>query len=394
MNKKPIAIFGCLFFILIILIILKVCLNSGANGITDIAYDESGNVIDTSTDQFEDIKDLFAILNISYEKGVKSKENNFIYDFYVTFNTPLNIENQKKYINYINNIGAQIDYHNYRLIDKINNIKIEVYSDDENKTIEKYIINDDENYFKTLNNKKEIEGYVPTAIVEVTIESSNLKELIDTNWTITENFENEDEYITYAAGYKIKIIDNKVFNIVYNDNYDESVVSGIKPSETFDKVKETLGEPAFVNSSNTIIGYKTDDFYIFFTEEDISIYRVDKVEDNVLSEAIKKIIQNDDESEFTDYLFSNWKDYDSYNEYKGLKDISYTLKGIEIQNQISLKDNIVIYSNYEGIVNNNKKLNDISVEDVPDNITLDLSTNSIFEYEKQRYELKHIEGNK
>lgn len=391
-NKSLIIIACCLVVILIIFIIFgKAFLND--NGTTDVVYDSNGNVIDTSSSQFDDMKDLFATLGIEYNSGEKSKDSKCAYDFYVSFKTPLNLENKKVYLGYINNIGAQIDFNNYRLIDKENDINITVYYD--NEKLESYVINDDKNYFNTLQNKEQLKDYIKSSSVDVIVEDKLLNDFVKNDWKVPEEITEEEkkqDYIDYVQGYKLKIVDNKIFSIVYDDRFESNILSGLKSNSSYDEMKNVLGEPTFVDSERKIYGYKSNDFYMFFTGEELAIYRRDKAESKTLVEAVALLKNGNTEDNFIKHVYSNWKDYDSITEYEGLKEITYTLKGVFIQNLVPTKDKIVIYSNYEGAIYNGKTLNEISEKDIPSSITLDLSKNLIFEFEKQRVDLKNIEG--
>jgi len=391
--KKLIIAIVILFIILVSLLILKNTVFKPQKGYTEAVYDNAtGNVIDTTTNMFSDIKDLFATLNISYLKGLKSSNSNFYYDFYVTFNEELSLENQNKYVNCIKNISSQVKYYSYRMIDEKNNIEIAVYCDSDGKKISKYTINNDEYYFNKLNNQKELDNFIEVPITEVRIEANSLKFIIDNSWKITEKVENNKNYIDYIDNSKIKIVNNKIFNLVYTSEHKETIIDGLKPTDTYENIVKVLGKPAFEDKSKTILGYKTQEFYVFFTGSEISIYRNEDINDNVLSTELVKLKNNNDINSFVNNIFSKWQDYDSIEENGEKKNLNYTLKGIEIQNISELDEKIIVYSNCTFPLISGKKLSEINSNDIPSCVTLKLTKNLIFTYEKERYDLATIEG--
>ena len=58
---------------------------------------------------------------------------------------------------------------------------------------------------------------------------------------------------------------------MFNSKYEKEVINGLKTTSTKQEIIEKLGTPQI--EQNEIIGYKTPQCYIFFSNNEISIYR-------------------------------------------------------------------------------------------------------------------------
>ena len=101
-------------------------------------------------------------------------------------------------------------------------------------------------------------------------------------------------------------------------------------------------------------GYKTNDFYIFFSSNDISIYPNYNYSEDSYTEfenLVKEYSESDDENkllDFTDKLTDIWPDYTSYNYDRNFVEITYCLRGVKIEFSSSNAEGIQIYENYNG----------------------------------------------
>ncbi len=300
------------------------------------------------------INDLGSI----FIKQQPSEENGFSKDIYIKFKYNLyeNGESKEKiYLNLINNIEKYIQS-NVRLIDESRDIIIRVnYSKDDDYYY--YTINGEEDYFKkhnsinTLNknnkknnNKEEI---------DLTVNSNFLKDIIKNDWSadsidINEEYNtvnNYDEY--FYEGIKIKKVMSKVFNIRFTNRYQHNVINGIKVGTSISDVIETLGEPTY--QSENVIGYKNNSFYVFFSEDEISIFRVQKYDTEEFTELLEDYINNEiNLKEFMNKLTYLWDDYSEYTYTASNLNIVYPLQGLKI-NMTSNNDTlgIQIYDNFD-----------------------------------------------
>ena len=101
-------------------------------------------------------------------------------------------------------------------------------------------------------------------------------------------------------------------------------------------------------------GYKTKDFYIFFSTDEISVYpnyNYSKDTYTDFEEIVKEYNESDDENklnELIDKLTDIWPDYTNYDYDTYFLDISYALRGIKISFSSSSAEGIQIYENYNG----------------------------------------------
>jgi hypothetical protein len=131
---------------------------------------------------------------------------------------------------------------------------------------------------------------------------------------------------------------NRVLNIVINGKYTEDLINGLNINSTKSEVIKALGTPQFESAQagkpgNDIFGYKTVDYYIFFTGggrlEEISIYKVDKNYDRTV---LKTILQNFYRDGFSlDLLASKWPEFDyrrATPDSEGSWNIEYISRGV------------------------------------------------------------------
>lgn len=133
------------------------------------------------------------------------------------------------------------------------------------------------------------------------------------------------------------------------------------------------------------MGYKSNDIYIFFTTEDISVYRVEKeyegLEDFFV--LIEKFERDQSVKEFVSGITDIWPDYDVYRWNKNYVDLRYTLKGVKIQFNVSNMDGIIYDQNYTAEVRRN-----LTLQDIKNDITK-LPKYTYFENESNIWELEY-----
>jgi len=74
----------------------------------------------------------------------------------------------------------------------------------------------------------------------------------------------------FNDGYTMYCNGMYVYNIVFNTNYQKEILGHIKIGTDFDTIEAKLGTPTF--RRDDCIGYKTREVYIFFYDDEISIY--------------------------------------------------------------------------------------------------------------------------
>lgn len=352
-NKRKIIIISVIVFMIILIVARIIILKKNNN-------DEQGTNINTD---FQSLEDIITFYESKYIKQEESKTDGYDLDIYIGFKYNLFEENESKenfFKMVIESVIRFEDFQNIRLIDEEKNITIEIKCNKDSNSIVYIAYNGDTDYFKkeisnrSYNNKLEVKTINPE------INSEIIAQAINQNW-ISKNIDfgtqesTLDKYnIYFDEGYKVRTVQGKVYNIIFSKKYDKEVIEGIKVGEDISNIKRKLGE-SYEDSVNNIVGYKTPNFYIFFNEEEISVYPNLKYNTDEFEKLIKEYNEKEDIVDFMDKLTDLWPDYDYYEYDTSYIDICYTLKGIRITyNNAENEDGINVYENYQGTLKNSK----------------------------------------
>ncbi len=351
----------------------------------------------SSIDDFNNIKELVNYYNCEY-KGIKnSKEENYTKDIYIIFSEdPITKDGETNkifYENLISLISAKMERKDYRIIDENKQLTIRVKFDKEGKV--GYTINDYSNYFENLKSLYTINNEKKDSTIHSNIVSRELQNIINNGWIrrnsgLGEKTSTCDNYdIYWNNGYKIKTINNKIYNIIFLNNYQGEVLQGVTTGMTTEDIKRVLGEPTYIdNSEIEVIGYKLDNIYAFFTDGEISVYRLDEFneEDNKkFASLMTKLNSDKDYNSFLSELTNLYPDYSEYIQESNHINIKYPLRGFESNFGQDANNGITIYNNYQGNITE-----DISIDDVknskklPANTYLNLERNLVFDEELER----------
>ena len=312
------------------------------------------NQSDIDIDSITTIKQVIEYYDSKYISEKKSKVEDFSLDVYVKFKVPLysenKVSNEEYYTTLIEHCARVIYYKSFRLIDKENDITIEVIC--QNNKIISIIINGIEDYFIYMDSLIDMENYKEITEIDISIESEILQNCINNNWKSNSiDFGTRESifdgyYIYQDEGIKVRNISEKIFNIVFTENYNQNVAGGFFPGIDIETIKSKLGKPHFEDTELKIIGYKTKDFYIFFYKNEISIYRNKDEETKDFFELADDLIYGKkDFLEFMNELTYIWPDYSEYKYTTDSVYICYPLKGIEISVNTSDINGILVYNN-------------------------------------------------
>ena len=274
----------------------------------------------------------------------------------VKFNKPLidadGNSNRDAYTDLIYEIAMSVNYKNTELVDEDADITIDIICYD--GEITKILINGIENYFDILEEQLKLKNYSDIQVTDFEVQSVELVNLLRNNWST--NFgEEESEFQRFkeysSRGFKVRYLSKSFYNIIFTENYDDYVVNNIKPSDDIGRAEAILGKPTFKNEKGTMIGYKGKDFYAFFSEGEISIYRLYRTDqyDDFLD--LVKQYTNDEISinTFFSKITEVWPDYNQYTYTTNGFYISYPTKGIAIKwNYDNLKHFIIYNNSYFG----------------------------------------------
>ncbi len=301
------------------------------------------------------LKQILENHGCTFIKMRNSTENNFDYDINVVFAHDLYEEEKSQeefYQEIINEVAQCLQYKNFRLLDKQKEEPIEIKVICLKDKIQKIWINGREDYFIYMNSQKSLGKYTQIKNTDFIVQSSKLLECIQNNWNSNVNFGTREAifqnyYIYFDEGIEVRKIGGKIYNIIFTKNYTESVVNGFTVGEKRDIIERELGVPTFKNENESIIGYKNENFYIFFEENQISIYR--NIQETGFEEFFKLTNQflNQEYSvlEFMNELTYVWPDYEEYQYDANRVFLSYPHKGIDIKINDDNVNGIVLYNN-------------------------------------------------
>lgn len=373
-----------LVFILFALIIMVGVLKSSGNNQEKNEL-EFGNLTT--------VKEVIEYYDSKYISENISENPRFYMDYYLVLKyLPYNEDdtsNEEYYDNLLKTSARVLGYRSFCMIDSENNIKIEVECS--NGKIDTIKINDIEDYFIFMDSQISLKTYEEIEITQFNIESQILNQCLESGWDSSLYFGERssiyDKYYIYLEnGIKVRTIQNEIYNIVFDTNYNENVVNGLFAGIDLKSVEATLGEPTFESDDGKIIGYKGNRVYIFFTENEISIYRnLDTEIDNFWELVDDFIEDNIDFLDFMNELTYIWPDYSEYIYTSNSVFIAYPLKGIEIKLNYDDISGILVYNNIKSTLTKTGKY----LENT--NFVSRLKIDSVFEAEKRRVNKKDLD---
>ena len=324
------------------------------------------------------------------EKGY-SKKIFWIYDV-PPVDTDDGIQYKEQYETVLKAIAAQIK-ENFILIDNKHSIEIRVKYNPENNKIS-YLINNDNNFFQNEANKQiaKLQKEKPTTTINII--STELQHTIENEWsrkksenTYGNKIKSESNYDVYSNGIKVKTINSKIYNLIFVKEYKGNVFENITAGMSNETIRSILGEPTYENTeADLLIGYKTEKFYVFFSNGQISIYPVESFDENKnkqFAEIISEYINNTNiYKETLQKVTQLYPDYSEYIQNEDSIDLKYPLKGFEIKMGKGERTGIYIYENYKGKISPNITKEDLESKTL-NNIYL-VDSNFIFEEELNR----------
>ena len=344
------------------------------------------------------LKQIAEFYGCEFVKETNTTEGGYSKKIYWNYDVPPvnplnNISYKEHYEEVLKAVSGQIK-NNFILTDEKNSLEIRVkYNSKNNKII--YIINNDINYFQSEENKQIAKlNNNEDKITHLNIKSKELIDTIANNWSrkkTESSYGNkiklEDNYDIYSNGIKIKTINSKIYNLVFSKEYQGNVFENITTGMENENIRKILGNSTYENEQdNLLIGYKTDKYYVFFSNGQVSIYPFENI-DEEKNKQFANVVQeyNKDQSNYNEILKEITSIYPDYTEFvqdeNGI-DLKYPLKGLEIKMGNHEKSGIYIYNNYKGYIITDKTKKDLENNNI-DNIYL-INKNFIFEEELKR----------
>ena len=393
-NKK-------LFIIILILLVILLFTLLGLIG-RNIMNDTSNTPIYSTIESMPDVKTL---INQMYGKFIKiedSKNEKYSKDIYVKLKYDLyenDVPKKDFYNALIQNVAQMLNYNNVRIIDEDKQLEIKVVCDKENRTLIGSYINNDTNFYGHYESQKALANYKPTQVTNLRLDSNELKTLSQNNWNrkelcIGKETEKVDEYIEYLDyGIYIYDIDEKVFNLIFDTRYKGTIVNGIKVGDSLENVVSILGNPTFGNIEEGYVGYKGQELYVFFNNEQISIYPVENNNSSDLSQLVKQYESDGSIKKLVSNATDIWENYEEYYYDEYTVNLTYPLAGLKFQFGITENHGIIIYNNFTGKIFDNYTQEELSKAEteIPSYIYF-VEGDSVNEYEYERYNFLRSTG--
>ena len=335
-----------------ILIVLFVLIFISLLGLSYLDKLENNEENEIEYEEISNIKDVIEYHKSIYISEKQSSELDFYLDVYVKFAKPLyeGEQSNEKYYNELIEDGAKVlGYYSYKLIDNENKIIIKVIGD--RTKVNKIIINDMEDYFIYTDSQNSLKQYKEIATTDFSITSDVLQRCIENNWSSDVYLGERDSifngyYIFFDEGINVKIINGKIYNIIFTDRYQGQIIEDISTKTGKEYINTILGKPTFQNDELGIYGYKGEKVYVFFKENEISVYRNNTIDSNDFFDLADKYIQKElDLLDFMNELTYLWPDYTEYIYDEQTVYITYPLKGIEIRINYGDINGILVYNN-------------------------------------------------
>lgn len=391
-NYKKIIIIS-VSIILLFLIIIMIIKAIQANNYKRYLEQEKQRVSQyTSITDFKTLEEVALYLNCNFIKQEEVKNEDVQYKVYMKL--PVNLENaaanNKNFVENLVQYSAYVlKYKNFCIIDEENKSNIVVCCNEENQLVETYYINGTANYWGVKESQNSIQNFQEVKSIKISASSNVLNKIINNSWKTAEIDVGtaESTYrgynIYFDEGYQIRTVNQKVFNIVFTEKYNEAILNGLTTSASKQEIEKALGKPQF--ESGNLIGYKANNMYVFFYNKQVSIYPIEEYNTEKIAEIVEKHKPNYAENSFIDAVREAWKDYDIFEYGSNYVKLQYTLKGICIKFDSSNQRGITIYNNYKGKIIGNTTLEGIvsNNQQLPENMYFE-NEDLVFKQEQER----------
>lgn len=356
-NIIILIIVGLLFLLLMIITTMLQLIKNQENTSNTVAVNVVTNQISTKREKtVQEILELNGTKLIKYEKDV-------LVNIYVNFKYDLfDIDGKSRKQYFYNMIEELVETEKttFYLIDNEKNIKILVKYDKETQK-HTIVINNVENYYDQTNgeiyaslNKVEVAQKSDFVITNTTISTiaNNNMYYTGTN-TVFTDFDSRVDlgngYYSYKEGTMLaKLQSGRIINLILTKDFDEEIRKNIYVTTPLEEIYEKYDNPAFGGLNEGFLAYRTRNSYIFFYEEEVSIYASQYEEKEEFDEYLSEYCNTGNLEQLYSDFSRNWGNYYEieYNpELQKLK-LSYPSRGIEIDIEGNDSRGIKIYNNY------------------------------------------------
>ena len=304
--------------------------------------------------KYDTIIELFEYYECEYITTVVAEKKGYALMYNVKLRLPPSegdIVNENFYMSLLNDVALYTDYKNFIINDESRNLKVEVQC--ENAQIKCIIINGIENYFEQKKAELAERSYKDIKEIDITTNSMHIINAINNSWNSDQSFGTKESMfngydIYFDEGIEVRKIQGKIYNIVFTEKYMDSVVNDIKTIDTLQNVRLKLGNPTFEDKGNVVIGYKGEEYYVFFGNKEISVYRNQSFDTDGLFKLLDEYRADQrDLLDFMNQLTYLWPDYNEYDYNASSVYISYALKGFEIKINYENERGFIFYNNFD-----------------------------------------------
>ena len=342
--------------------------------VDDVLLQKSLIEIDNPTEDYNlaTIKGIIEYKKGKFIKREESKTLGYNIDIYAELGPdlfdPEDDMRKQFYTNMFVRLSRVLSYQNFRIIDESKDIIIGVKCDDVKAAVTEIKVNGDGNYWGNIQSQYNLYQLGNNQVnSRIYIQAKELTQLINNEWNraslkLDDSFKTVLNYDVFSdKGIEIRTVNRKIFNIVFTADYKENVVNDIKTTTSLEDVIKLLGDPTIGSLDEGVIGYRGNDIYVFFlNNNEISVYRIEKYENlDDYFKIVKQFESDRDIKQFVNNLTDIWPDWDVYEYNSTLVDLRYTLKGLKIQFGVSQNNGFIYDRNYIAEIREGLTIQDI-----------------------------------
>lgn len=351
-RQKILLVFLILFFCLLFLMVSLANLlaeNATNTGeITQTDHTENSNSTPTKKDIIEKYNSKYISEGVDYITVVLSKD---------LFN-----DNGSSNQSFIESLMKELivfyEPKDFYLIDEEKEIEVYARYNSENKNYE-FVINNVEEFYDNVDG----DAYIKVDETEIakgnnfSINNYYLNKLNLYNFYLDEIEADLGECTELSNGYrsyqdgniKLRTVPTgAVKHMIFSDNYEGFITSRLSAQMSLREVVETEPNYDFGSVSDGYIGYRQLNYYIFFYNDEVSLYTYSYKENTTFEELLEQYLETKDLDTFVRGLSKKWMAYDSfeYDKENQTAKILYSTRGVDINITNNDPKGITFYNNY------------------------------------------------
>lgn len=356
MKKNNLIIMIIIVLAVLILTILQLVNYIKATSNNDNANTNSINVV--SENRNNDKKTIEGVITASGSKYLDKIEKGTMRIF-VEFKYDLYDENGKSMKRYFYDLVGDLVpliKKNFYLVDESKNIEIRIIYKPEtdeykvriNNLKDFYDETDGEDYVNLANTKivEKSDLFINNVMLNNLVRKNMF--MLNSEYSDKSRVDMGNDYYSYNDGAMYaKLLGGRVFNTVFTQKYDLEVAKNIQVGTSLSEIKDQVSNLGFGNVNDGYLGYRTEYFYAFFYNDEISVYSYTYDENEYFDKYLSDYCATGDLQK----LYEDFNEWDSYFEKEydpenGRFKITFPTRGIDIDIYDNDSRGIKIYSNY------------------------------------------------